>query len=376
MESARHSTPPSLLGSPAYRLRLQQPVADWSQLPYDLTASIANHLDTVEDFIAFSAVCKSWRLVYLEKNWIPMKRIPWLMLGESHHNNAPMRQCFSMTRSKVYNLPKLKASDCRYWGSCHGWVVTVSKGEMYLLNPINQNHIKLPSESALHANGSFFDIIHRAYVFKVVQCLVVVAIYGPKYSLAFVRVGDSEWSTVQSSSPAQFCNVVCFEDRILALSMVGNIYLLDINGPGLPSIQSIASRPSEENWQQLYLVESSGSLLMVVYYESEQRSTPLVKFKVFRFDFSHRKWVSLEDLGDFALVVDDHHCTSVPGDDFLQPNCIYYAKDNLDNFLACQRKYIGNYMFVYNLKDKNTDLHNVGNNSLYSCPTWFIPDLW
>lgn len=354
---------------------IQQPVVDWSRLPYDLQALIANHLYTVEDFLSFSAVCKSWRLVYVEKNWIPRKRIPWLMLGENHHNNAPVMQCFSMTRSKVHNLPKLKASDCRYWGSCHGWVVTVNKDEMYLLNPINQNHIKLPSESALHANGSFFDIIHRAYVFKVVKDLVVVAIYRPKYSLAFVRVGDSEWSTVQSPGPAQFRNVVCFEDRILALSMIGRIYLLDINGPSLPSMQMIASRPSEENWEQLYLVESSGSLLMVVYYESELRST-IVKFKVFRFDFSSRKWASLEDLDDFALFVDDHYCTSVPALDFLQPNCIYYAKDNLDNFLVCQRKYIGNYMFVYNLKDKNADMHNVGNNSQYSCPTWFIPALW
>lgn len=78
-------------------------MVDWSNLPYDLIALIANKLYAVEDFLAFSAVCSSWRLVYLKKNWNPSATSPWLILDVNHNSEALIRCNLSLCRSKASN---------------------------------------------------------------------------------------------------------------------------------------------------------------------------------------------------------------------------------------------------------------------------------
>uniref|UniRef100_A0A5B7BKM4 KIB1-4 beta-propeller domain-containing protein n=1 Tax=Davidia involucrata TaxID=16924 RepID=A0A5B7BKM4_DAVIN len=356
---------------------------DWSHLPYDLVLFIANKLHSVEDFLAFSAVCHSWRLVYLNKSWTPSRQVPWLMLDENHTSEF-IRGFFNIYKNKMHKLRLPEAHDRRCWGSSHGWLITIGHDlEIRLLNPITQASINLPPQSTFENRISvkvdWYVFIHRATVFKIQDELVTMAIYG-NHSLAFCRPGDSLWTTVQISTYFLFINVVCYRNQVFALSIMGTLVLVEIDGPDPPRAIYMASPPKDEkHWQQIYLVESSRDLLMVFCYEANSAYRhKLVKFRVYKFDFDSREWTILESLGDCVLYVDDSHCTSGHAWDDFECNSIYFAQDNLDWWLTHAQKFVGYYMGVYRMKDKSTEIFCLGEDppSHYISPIWVTPTLW
>ncbi|KAL0404807.1 UNVERIFIED_CONTAM: hypothetical protein Sradi_2121500 [Sesamum radiatum] len=58
-------------------------MADWSKLPYDIIHKVATYLMAVEDFLAFSAVCRSWRSVYVAKQWHQSPQLAFCRPGYS-----------------------------------------------------------------------------------------------------------------------------------------------------------------------------------------------------------------------------------------------------------------------------------------------------
>ncbi|KAA8517281.1 hypothetical protein F0562_017574 [Nyssa sinensis] len=357
---------------------------DWSQLPYDLVILIANKLHSIEDFLAFSAVCHSWRLVYLNKSWTLSPQVPWLMLDENHTSEF-IRGFFNISKNKIHGLMLPEAHDCRCWGSSHGWLITVGHDrEIRLVNPITHVSINLPPQSTfenqVNVKVYWFDFIHNATVFKIRGELVTMVIYGDRYSLALCRPGDSLWTTVRNSTHFLFINVICYGDQVLALCMRGALVVVVVDGPDPPRAMYMASPPTaEKGWQQIYLVESSGDLLMVFRYEVySSYQNNMIEFRVYKFDFDSREWTILESLGDRVLYVDDSYCTSFYAWDDLECNSIYFAKDNLDWWLTCALKFEGYYMGVYRMKDKTTDIFCLGKDppSRYTCPIWVMPTLW
>ncbi|CAK9184056.1 unnamed protein product [Ilex paraguariensis] len=355
---------------------------DWSQLPYDLLESIANQLHAIEDFLAFSAVCHLWRFVHLNKNWTPKTHIPWLVLNEYHNSDVPLRRIFSTCKFKEHKLLLPEAHGHQIWGSSHGWLVTVGQDlGLHLLNPITRVCIDLPTHCTLgiqaYANVDWFSFIRKATVFKIQDEFVTMAIYGHHYSLAFARQTDSAWTTVQVSTHVLFIDFVCFNSWILALSVVGTLFLVEIDGPDPPRILDIASPPKDEKgWQQIYLVESSGNLLMVFRYENIYLPKT-VNFKVYQFHFSTGQWTILEDLGDRVLFVDDFYCTSVSACDDFRGNGIYFTKDNLDFLMRIEQNWDGQYIGLYHMNDDTTEIFRLGDvsPSCYTCPIWLVPTL-
>lgn len=356
-------------------------MAGWSALPYDLIESIANLLNAAEDFLSFSSVCRSWRLVYKSKNWHPGFQLPWLMLGEMQTNKGSMRQFLSMCKFKFHYLPFPETQDFRCWGACQELVITINpRFEVRLVNPFTHACIDLPSITTLNIQGAardcWFSFIHKAKYFKIQNEYMVFIIYGPRFEVAFTRSGDSIWSLVQSLIPARFVDVVCFKDQIMALSIVGTLFSLETNGVDPPRMLCVSPPPQQEkSWQKMYLVESSGDLLILFSYPS---GNMVSRFRAYRFDISKREWIRLEDLGNNVLLIDTGICTSLLACDYLQCNCIYFVHDNLDSFLASGPKCMGNYMSVYNLKENYTDFMNFGNDNSfrYISPTWVLPSLW
>ncbi|KAM7529987.1 hypothetical protein LguiB_033397 [Lonicera macranthoides] len=356
---------------------------DWSQLPYDLIALIANKLHAIEDFVSFSAVCRSWRFVYRNNDWTPTRRVPWLMVNENQGSEVCTRCCISMGKNKAYKLPLPMADGRRCWGSTHGWIVTVDQNLIIsLLNPVSQVCFDLPPHSTLENQvqspqpiADWFSFILKAAVFKIRDVFVTMIIYGQDYRLAFHRHHEgNSWLTVPSSHIC-FIDVVCFRNQVFALSVTGELYLVHIDGPGPPRIIFISSSlPDQKAWLQKYLVHISDQLLLIF---RNTRKSSVLKFKVHSFYFNANTWKVLQSLGECTLFLDDSQFFSISAGDDFKSNSIYFAMDTLQWFWGVKDEW--DYCGVYRMEDDTIErfsLPNMGEVSPhYICPTWLIPTL-
>ncbi|KAA8517262.1 hypothetical protein F0562_017555 [Nyssa sinensis] len=374
---------------------------DWSRLPYDLIATIANQLTVIEDFLAFSGVCRSWRSVYRNRNWTPGPQFPWLMLSENR--NETTRCFFSFFKNKrlVSSLPEARGRRC--WGSACGWLITIGVDlEIHLLNPITQICIDLPSQSTF-CNQPFLagnavthstyrtSFINKAFVFKYSSHLnnigdgfMVMAIHGKDNSLAFARPGYDSWVTVETSSPFVFRDVVLFEGQIFAICDAGTLVAVEIDGSGPPRAIQFAAPPTGHcPWNQIYLVESLGDLLLL--FRCATRSVydfsmETISFEVYKFDFSTKEWMKLNELGYRALFVGDNCSMSLSASEVFNcksNNSIYFTDDNVEWWPTCEEEQHGRFdMGVYNMADGSIEsLLDLGDDSPlhYSCPIWVMP---
>jgi len=78
---------------------------------------------------------------------------------------------------------------------------------------------------------------------------------------------------------------------------------------------------------ELFMAESNGKMLLVVeFFESTSVADKVVVgFQVFEADFSNKRWVRLEILGDRVLFIHQKFVCSLLADDIgVERNCIYF----------------------------------------------------
>lgn len=342
----------------------------WSQLPYDIINEVANWLDKIEDFLAFSSVCKSWRSVYRDKAWLSRPKIPWLMLDTNQNGEL----CFGLYKTKILKIPLPMAHDRRIWGSSYGWLIMISPDlNIQLLNPITRVKHNLAPISTFEKLANvrhWFDLIHKASVLKLGTEFLVFVIYGPCNSLAFVKLGETTWTTVESQ--LRFVSFVCYKGKILGLSVYGTLAVIEIDERMPPTARRFVSPPVGETcWQKLYLAESCDDLLLVYYH--------FRKMVVYRLDLLSQEWKKMESLGERVLFVDEHSCLSASSfgaASYFMADCIYDCQDNLDWCLSGDENYAR--LHIYDLKRNYSIMYPVGSWGFlrYKCPVWLIPSLW
>ncbi|KAL6997663.1 hypothetical protein U1Q18_007789 [Sarracenia purpurea var. burkii] len=370
-------------------------MADWTQIPYDLISMIANRIPAIEDFLALSAVCRSWRSVYVHKSWSPAPVFPWLMLSESRDNQST-RAFFSFHKNRRYLLPLPEAHGRRCWGSSCGWIVTIGLDlQIHLLNPITRNRIDLPPQSTFSrqpiiGNPHWFrtHFIHKAFVFnrqfRTEDDLLVMAIHGQNNHLAFSRPGYNSWVTVETSFPCLFKDVTVFDGKIFAVCNSGNLVLVenvDVDDNGSPTARQIASPPNFADGQEkLYLVESSGELLMLCRRRTRSIvdfSLETISFDAYRFDFDDEVWVGLGGLGDRALFIGDNNSLSISSvdDANCDANCIYFTDDDSERWPVDEDDHGKSDIGMYNMADRSIRFLDFGEDFAihYSCPVWVSP---
>lgn len=347
----------------------------WAQLPYDIINEIANNLDAVEDFLAFSFVCKSWRLIYRDKAWLSIPKIPWLML-DNHENGE---HCFSIYKHKILKIPIPKAQNRRIWGSSHGWLIMITPDfKVQLFNPITQVKAALPPVSAFfeklaNVKVDWFYLIHKASVLKLGTQFLVVVIYGPRNSLAYSKLGEVTWTFVESQ--LIFTSVVSYKGKVLGLSAIGTLAIIEIDDRKKPSVSGFVSPPVlETGWKRLYLAESCDDLLLVCFQAK--------KVFIYRLDLLVWEWKKMDSLGNRVLFVDEYNCISASSCTeaaYFKGDCIYYSKDNVDSLCSGDVNEVRNYISVYDMR-RNIYVRMllVDNRcfSRYICPVWLIPSLW
>lgn len=373
-------------------------MADWSKLPYDIIHKVATHLSDTEDFLAFSAVCCSWRLVYLYKQWSPGPQLPVLLFSNDEING--IGSLLSMYRNKVSNLEVPGAYGKRCWCSSSGWLVTIGGDlQLQLLNPFTRVSLNLPARSSLRVSfGDFLswcDIIERAYVFRnpstsnANEDLLVMIIYGTLKQLAFCRPGYTSWKRIKDRkrSHAEFIDLTCVKDQIFALSYTGSLVHVDIDTLGVTSVsgqdppRNVALSLLIGGSERISLVESSGDLWMVYQNRECHRWTSRVEatsFLVYRFDFDKKQWIRLSDLGSHTIFVGgDNSCIAVSSAHYskCQSNSIYFVASKKEK--DWPKRVIHVDLGVYSLSSGESVplciTHDVRKQFCY--PIWVIPSL-
>ncbi|XP_031380694.1 F-box protein SKIP23-like [Punica granatum] len=359
-------------------------MANWSALPYSVILHIAQRLAAVEDFVAFSSVCFSWRAVYIDRGGSPRSRVPWLMLSEDQ--NSEKRRFYSLSNGRTYYLPLPNAQVKMCWGSPLGWLVTFGPDFMLrLLNPFSQVEIDIPQglnceDDSFPLGKEWYRLLYKAIVLRDPtedgDFLVAGIFYQGKF-LSF-KSRDGAWMMLED--PADLCygfsDAVCFGVQIYALQGIGALVLIEMDSEGCPRATPFAPPPRDEwAWEDAYLLEFSGDLLMVQKLECFRDD---VRFEVYQFDFSSNGWNRLNDLGDTAIFVGGNHSMAISTssvDGICKPNCIYFIGDGVEQWWHYSENAEQRDMGVYDMSDGSVQPFFYGADypSYYSRPLWVVP---
>ncbi|XP_042396584.1 F-box protein At2g05970-like [Zingiber officinale] len=180
----------------------------WSEIPTDLLYSILSKLST-PDLFRSAAVCSHWSAVVDKLRRSPgdqRPQMPWLVPEEqflidgdcNYQNNYNF---FSLSEGRVYDIPSPATRFLKtVAGSSHGWLITVRKVSVQLLNPITQVHINLPSTPTVGGrNVEAFKAVLSSDPSRGGDYSVVFVFYSRsmrKEFLFFVNAGDEEWKMI------------------------------------------------------------------------------------------------------------------------------------------------------------------------------------
>ncbi|OMP11862.1 hypothetical protein COLO4_03636 [Corchorus olitorius] len=372
---------------------------DPSQLPRDVVFKIANFIQSLEDFVAFSGVCKAWRSVCSNMNWKPGHQFPWLLVSDTEHNQK--QSFYSFNRNKRYELELPHAFGKRCFGSPLGRIVTVSRDlEAQILHPLSRVQLNLPQLNTIIQNQNQNQMagvimaadpfIRKCVLFKVYEengheTFLVAAILGPNYCLAYAKPESVQWNIVEGIDGVK--DMVFYQGQLYAIFGQGKLLRFESD----EAIRVIASEPQDilmmGSVERIYLLnldlESSGHLLGVFRYAFinffEQRSETKL-FWVYRLEFDHVSgnggtWQRLDHLGDWALFVGEGNSWSVCTTNVLncRSSCIYFTDDNWDQHGSHIDRDIG----LYDMKSNKIERLDFGSHcpGHHSRSVWFTPIL-
>ncbi|PSR93454.1 F-box protein [Actinidia chinensis var. chinensis] len=380
---------------------------DWAWLPKNLLWSIVEtYLDQFSDFMRYSSVCQQWRCVALENNHRHKQtlnifkachnKLPMLLMG-AKENHDEKRLLFSVTEGITYEVQLPSPCHNRFFGSSFGWLFTVDKTIITLLNPFTGRAIPLPAfKDPFGYFEDYMDEIRDYFVEKGIilsdPCLSpnsyeVVVIYGGMCRLAFFRSGDNSWNFINTKRDYVFSDVVYHKGQVYAVNCWSELVKIDVAS----EVDHVVTKRSRVCAQVAYLVESQeGDLLLVQRFwksidvDDENNShSKTFKFKVFKLVYpvgeAQEKWIEIKNIGGQALFLGDNHSLAVSTSEFsgCQSNCIYYTDQNhvISPPYVCHG--LDDDLGVFNLEDGKFQPHYIPDLSEKQMfpPIWFVPNL-
>ncbi|KAK9742245.1 hypothetical protein RND81_03G158400 [Saponaria officinalis] len=340
---------------------------DWSSLPLDLISTIALKLETFEDFIYFSVVCRT--------NGGANPVVPWLLLAEhTNEDRKSVRKIFNLENNKRYkfNLPDMVEARC--WGSVHGWIVVVDRDlNVQLFNPITKARIHFPSVTLFYPyanNKDRFDdyedyigwflsfFLLKFIVVKIPPGEFVIMVLYDCGELAFASHGDRSWTKIVSPKKTDGIPIADVASEFGGCGLVKPVNYC----PCQPEI----FKELNEGLRKIYL-EKSGEVLNTELTDYDNDLFyKTIDFQVYRLNYNDRKWEEIEDFGDVALIVASSKS--------MRRSCIYFRDDEYDMWGSSREK-SGHDIGVCDIKcHEISKFYEGGNTHSLSCPpTCFIP---
>ncbi|XP_074290255.1 F-box/kelch-repeat protein At1g57790-like [Silene latifolia] len=395
---------------------------DWSTLPLDLVGNIAFKMESFEDFIYFSAVCRSWNCAWSSiKHLWRAPSLPWLLVAENTQDNPNyIQNIFNLNNNKHYslNLPETFGG-ARFWGSPYGWIAMAKRDlTVQLFNPFTKaNIISFPSLQTLphlpiyeptSFEDSWYDYYDWVLMFFLQKLIVlkvsqsdghhefVIILLSPEHNkgLSFARRGDQAWTTILIEDLIlDVYDVVVMNDFVFALynydGAIAYWSVKEFYGAGVvkPTVYSPGKYRIFERLKVCtnfaYLVQSGSDLLMVLRFKDEVMNSDVdrtIEFKIYKLNRKDKNWENVEDLGDMALFVGNNSSMSVSlaHAKGLRRSCVYFTDDDHASWVDLPERGVmiaGHDMGVFNIRTNRIEPFYEGNDTRYSIcsPTWFIP---
>ncbi|KAK6935317.1 Domain unknown function DUF295 [Dillenia turbinata] len=314
---------------------------NWSEPLPEILILIARKINSVQDFLSYGLVCKSWHLAAASAKFNKSK-LPWLMLADNNNYTENTREFFDLSNYGIIqklNLPEVKGRKCF---SSHGWLITISDDlDITLLHPLSRREISLPNLDTL----GLPDMLHidfnasSCYFYKAILSsspsrssnYVVMLIHGTllgQAQLAFCRAGDKYWTPIDKWFE-HYSDVTHFENQFSAVDCEGNVVVFDVNGRHIVDF-SVPEIFVENYVNRLYVVELTGKLMMVCrVIEGQRENYGTRKFEVFEIDLATGFRNRIKDLGNNSIFLGFNSsisvdCAIVNG---CRPSCIYFTDD-------------------------------------------------
>jgi hypothetical protein len=456
----RGPSPPSIANTEARRRSSSMP--KWGQLVGDVLLQILNRLSFV-DVQRAKTVCSHWNSVAKQlKLYTKFHRIPWLLIPpqdeESNASSDTNTKLFSIEDGQLYSSKYAASKEicCQSFcvGSSHGYMISINceRNKLFVFNPLTEKRTELPamdtflgsiiedmdnggeylikfapeaaSDSRFYRGWTCSRQLREHFIQKAIlscdpchnKSYGVVLICCQNSRIAFCQCGDSgamSWMYLEGMD-APFHDIMCHENKLYVLANCGSLAVWDLGSDSFPvstktitslfscaSLRQTLNVSSDLYTSRLYLVESSGGVLLVVrrigeFVDEEGRvlhegdlltdkaAEPLVcayrtlLFGLFRMDFDKETWVSMTSLDDQAVFVGGNHSASVltcdlPG---CEKNSVYFTDDYWERMNE-DYLYGGHDMGVYNLKDKSVKhFYQLDALKIQPPPCWFLPNPW
>ncbi|XP_057440745.1 F-box protein SKIP23-like [Lotus japonicus] len=306
---------------------MQQPKADWSQLPKELLHQISERLDSPLYLLRFRSVCSWWRssstpLFPLHKasSYFLSKCTIFLIMPPPHHpiqtpilvqigqdrrgrlllsNPLSCSPSFPIYCSRVldlYNLP------------------VIDLGNVFVL------HRSPPAHRPCHRYSIVMTKVAAAIT---VSCQgkqevsILLMVHQSQNKLTYFRFSEGCWTITPEEFPP-YDDVCVFNGRPCAVHFAGRTVAV---GSG-PDLDLVAKPVLGKN--RKFLVESEGSLLLV-------HKRRIFTYQVFRLDEKERSWVEVKSLGDRVLFLGDLCTFSASASDLRvdRGNCVVFEDSNM-----------------------------------------------
>ncbi|XP_021742850.1 uncharacterized protein LOC110708930 [Chenopodium quinoa] len=337
---------------------------DWCTLPSDLLIAIALKLDSINDIIYFSAVCRSWNDVFtMVKKELNNSATPWLLLADPNPKNA-----VCSGRSEIFEINSIKGLELnipqaymrQYFGSAYGWIVMMGLGsdeydrQVWLFNPITKAQLTLPSLASL-------PVLRNSSMS--LRCNDEYPLMSKNDSLAVSRPGDRTWRWTK-----------CMVNFSPSSPVYANKPYCSIVNPDFINV-------TLGSCEQSYMVELAGDLLLVIRYRAKDEAVKkhyyTCDFKVYKLDRSgdQKCWTIVEDLGDYMVFIGNNSSMSVHKSKSpnYQHNAIYFT-DDIKGFWSEPKPRLQD-IGMFDTGSREFIRFSKGNDKIFTTfkPLWFMP---
>ncbi|KAF9589126.1 hypothetical protein IFM89_019176 [Coptis chinensis] len=204
----------------------------------------SEHLNSIEDYIRFGTVCRSWQSVTVDQrryNFSP-KTLPWMMFpfyekGEVDNNYSGSHEFYSLSEG-VHKLYLPEAINCSCSGSPYGWLIIRGNQRMEILNPLSRVSFLLPPISMLEdfvgsdpsycTNSTHLVILpSSSSTVPLKELFVAFVLFREDGKLAFARPTDRAWTTMKISNTSHK-DILLFNNKFYIVDTEGMLWCFDI----------------------------------------------------------------------------------------------------------------------------------------------------